>query len=141
MRMIRSMTAVLTLALFVTSGVSLIAEPAHAQAAAKSDAKVDITGKWSFTVESPAGTGTPTVTFKQKGDSISGRYSSQALGEHDFTGTLKDGKIRFGFDAESGGQAFVMAFDGTLDGADAMKGSIDFSGMATGSFAGKRQKP
>ena len=102
---------------------------------------VDVTGKWSFTVESPAGTGTPTITFKQQGDSISGRYSSKSLGEKDFTGTLKDGKIRFSFDAESGGQAFTMMFDGALEGADAMKGSIDFSGMATGAFSGKRQKP
>lgn len=108
---------------------------------AQGDAKLDVTGKWSFTVESPAGTGTPTVTFTQKGDSISGRYSSQALGEKDFTGTLKAGKIEFSFPAESGGQAFVMAFSGTMDGADAMKGAIDFSGLATGSFAGKRQKP
>ena len=79
---------------------------------AQGNTKVDVTGKWSFTVESPAG-----------------------------TGTLKDGKIRFSFDAESGGQAFTMMFDGALDGADAMKGGIDFSGMATGAFSGKRQKP
>ena len=75
---------------------------------AQGNTKVDVTGKWSFTVESPAG-----------------------------TGTLKDGKIRFSFDAESGGQAFTMM----LDGADAMKGGIDFFGMATGAFSGKRQKP
>ena len=108
---------------------------------AQGDKKVDLTGIWSFTVESPAGTGTPTVTFKQQGDSISGRYSSKSLGEHDFIGVLKDGKIRFSFDAESGGQAFTMMFDGALEGADSMKGGIDFSGMATGAFSGKRQKP
>ena len=107
----------------------------------QSGTQVDVTGKWSFKVESPNGIGTPTVTFKQTGDSISGRYSSQALGEKDFTGMLKDGKIRFSFDAESGGQAFTMMFDGALEGANAMKGSIDFSGMATGAFSGKRQKP
>jgi hypothetical protein len=120
----------------VAAAIAMLPSAASAQAA-----KTDVTGKWSFTVESPAGTGTPTVTFKQQGDTISGRYISQALGEKDFTGTLKDGKISFSFDAESGGQAFTMLFTGALDGADAMKGSIDFSGMATGSFAGKRQKP
>lgn len=108
---------------------------------AQGDKKFDITGKWSFTVESPAGTGTPTVTFTQKGDSISGHYISQALGDHPFTGTLTGGKIEFSFPAESGGQQFIMAFSGVMDGADAMKGAIDFSGMATGGFAGKRQKP
>lgn len=90
-------------------------------------------------MQSDVGTGTPTVTFTQKGDSLTGRYSSQSLGERDFTGTLKEGKIEFGFSAEVQGQAFSMSFSGTLDGSDAMKGSIDFGGMATGTFTGKRQ--
>lgn len=116
-----------------------LALPAIAHAQGTEEKKLDITGKWSFTVQSDVGTGTPTVTFKQAGDSLSGRYSSQSLGERDFTGTLKDGKIAFSFTAESGGQAFTMSFAGTMDGKDAMKGSIDFSGFATGTFTGKRQ--
>ena len=129
-----------TLLLALVCALSLpAARPAALRA--QGEKKLDITGKWSFTVESPAGTGTPTVTFTQKGDTISGRYSSQALGEHDFTGTLKAGKIEFGFPAESGGQQFIMSFSGTVDGPDSMKGALDFSGLATGAFAGKRQKP
>jgi hypothetical protein len=31
--------------------------------------KVDITGKWTFNVQTDAGSGTPTVTFKQDGSS------------------------------------------------------------------------
>lgn len=115
--------------------------PAIAAAQAKPDtSKVDVTGKWAFSVQSDVGNGTPTVTFTQKGDSISGRYSSQALGERDFVGTVKDRKIAFGFTAEVGGQSFSMAFSGTIDGPDTMSGSIDFAGMATGTFGGKRLK-
>ena len=102
--------------------------------------KVDISGKWSFSVQTDAGSGTPTVTFKQKGDSLSGRYSSQVLGERDFTGTIKNGKVDFGFTADVQGQQFVMTFSGAMDGADAMKGSIDLGGMAGGTFTAKRQK-
>ena len=102
--------------------------------------KVDISGKWSFSVQTDAGSGTPTVTFKQKGDSLSGRYSSQVLGERDFTGTIKNGKVDFGFTADVQGQQFVMNFSGAMDGADAMKGSIDLGGMAGGTFTAKRQK-
>ena len=106
------------------------------------DAKpVDVTGKWIMNVMSDAGSGTPTVTFKQAGDSLSGRYSSQNLGERDFAGKIKDGKIDFGFEAESGGMAFSMYFSGTIEGPDEMKGSIDFAGAATGTFTAKRQKP
>ena len=108
---------------------------------AQGDAKPDITGKWAFTVQTDAGSGTPTVTFKQHGDSISGHYSSQVLGERDFKGTFKDGKISFAFSADVEGQQFSMSFSGTMDGPDAMKGSVDLGGMATGTFSGKRQKP
>jgi len=115
---------------------------ARPNAAGAQDTKpVDVTGKWTMNVMSDAGSGTPTVTFKQTGDSLSGHYSSQNLGERDFTGAIKDGKIEFGFNAESGGQAFSMYFSGTVESADSMKGSIDFAGMATGSFTARRQKP
>jgi hypothetical protein len=115
--------------------VAFVAVPLRAQDAKK----IDITGTWTFTVQSPAGTGTPTVIFKQGGDTLTGTYRSQALGTHEFKGTLKDGKIAFAFNAESGGTQFLMAFTGTVADSDNMKGDIDFSGMATGSFSGKRQ--
>lgn len=133
MRFLRTAIAA-TLAAVVLAGL-----PARTNA--QEPKKADITGRWSFSVQSEAGTGTPTVTFKQAGDSISGRYSSQALGERDFAGTLKDGKIEFGFSAEVQGQQFSMSFSGTYDGADSMTGSIDFGGMATGTFSAKRIKP
>jgi len=120
--------------------LALLAFPVFAGAQAPDTSKVDVTGKWAFTVQSDVGNGTPTVTFKQKGDSITGRYSSMALGERDFVGTVKNKKITFGFTAEAGGQSFSMSFAGTIDGPDAMSGSIDFAGMATGAFAGKRVK-
>ena len=112
-----------------------------AAARAQSDAKPDITGKWTFNVVYDGGSGTPTVTFKQQGDSLTGRYASTTLGEHDFKGTLKDGKLTFAFDADVQGQQFMMKFAGTVDGADTMKGTVDLGGMATGTFTGKRQKP
>ena len=47
--------------------------------------KVDVTGKWTFTVQTDAGGGTPTVTLKQDGEKLTGHYSSQNLGEADLT--------------------------------------------------------
>jgi hypothetical protein len=122
--------------------VAFVPATIHAQSTpAKADsAKVDVTGKWAFTLETPF-PGTPTVTFTQKGDSISGTYTSQVLGTKEFVGTAKAGTVRFSFSAESGGQNFVMSFVGKLDGADAMAGTLDFSGMADGTFSAKRVKP
>src|SRR4051812_46957293 len=102
--------------------------------------KIDVTGKWNVNIESPV-QGTPVITFKQKGDSISGQYISNAIGTHDFVGTIKARTLSFSFPAESGGQSFVMAFTGKLDDADTMSGTIDFSGMATGTFSARRAKP
>ena len=121
--------------------LALISPVAQAQTVpAKADtARIDVTGKWAFSIEPFSGT--PTITFTQKGDSISGQYVSNALGTHGFVGTHKAGKIAFAFDAESGGQRFTMAFSGKLDDADTMSGTIDFSGMADGTFSGKRVKP
>src|SRR5262245_5195944 len=95
-------------------GAVIAAAPLGAQAKPDS-AKIDITGSWSFTVQSPAGTGTPSVTFKQTGDTLTGTYKSNALGTHEFRGLLKDGKITFEFPAESGGQQFMMSFSGTVE--------------------------
>lgn len=134
MRALRTLLAAFSLA--------IIPPVAEAQSTpAKSDtARVDVTGKWAFNIESPF-RGTPTVTFTQKGDSISGKYASNALGNRDFVGTMKAGKIAFSFGAESGGQNFTMSFAGKLDDPDTMSGAIDFSGMATGAFSAKRVKP
>ena len=108
-------------------------------ASAQTDAKADVTGKWLFNVTTNAGTGTPTVTFKQQGDSITGHYSSQTLGEADLKGTVKDRKINFNFRVEIQGTTLTVTYSGTVEGNDAMKGTIDIGGQATGTFTAKKQ--
>ena len=122
--------------------LAMIPTLARAQSSpAKPDtAKIDVTGKWNFNIESPV-QGTPTVTFIMKGDSVKGQYISNALGTHDFVGTIKGRTINFSFPAESGGQSFTMAFVAKVEDADTMAGTIDFSGMANGTFSAKRAKP
>ena len=44
-------------------------------AAAQNPAPIDVTGKWTFEVTTSAGSGMPTVTFKQSGDTLTGHYS------------------------------------------------------------------
>lgn len=129
---------------FVIAALSLAMIPAAAQsqsAPAKPDtSKIDVTGKWNFNIESPV-QGTPTVTFTVKGDSLKGQYISNALGTHDFVGTVKGRTLSFAFEASSGGQNFTMAFVAKVEDIDTMAGTIDFSGMANGTFSAKRAKP
>ena len=103
-------------------------------------AKIDITGKWLFEVQTDAGTGTPTVTFKQDGETITGHYSSATLGEADLTGSLKGQNLTFTFTADvPGAGALPVTYVAKVESRDAMKGTIDIGGAATGTFTGKRQ--
>jgi hypothetical protein len=101
--------------------------------------KLNITGKWVFEVQTDAGTGTPTVTFKQDGEKITGHYSSMTLGEADLTGTLKGQALTFNFQADLQGQAVPVTYTATVDSSNTMKGTIDIGGAATGTFTGKKQ--
>lgn len=101
--------------------------------------KVDITGKWVFTVETSAGSGMPTVTFKQDGEKITGHYSSMTLGEADFTGTVKGRDVAFNFNANVADMQIPVSYTGTIEGKDAMKGKITITGLGDGTFTGKRQ--
>jgi hypothetical protein len=106
---------------------------------ALAQAKIDLTGRWLFTVETTAGTGTPTVTLKQSGEKLTGHYSSTNLGEADLTGTVKGQSVNFAFEGNVQGNAVPVTYAATIESKDAMKGTIDIGGVATGTFTGKRQ--
>jgi hypothetical protein len=108
-------------------------------AALAAQGKVDLTGKWVFDVQTEAGGGTPTVTFKQDGEKLSGHYSSATFGENDFTGSVKGQSFTFKFDADVGGQAVSVSYSGTVESRDAVKGTIEIVGLGSGTFTGKRQ--
>ena len=101
---------------------------------------VNITGTWVLTVETGGGSGQPTVTFKQDGEKLTGHYSSQTLGEADFTGTVKGNAVQFTFNANAQGTEIDVAYAGTVDG-DSMKGTVNMAGgQLSGTFTGKKQK-
>lgn len=122
------------LAALVAVAVLLGAAASHAGQAAK----VDVTGKWVFAVETGAGTGTPTMTFKQDGEKLTGHYSGQ-LGEAELTGTVKGADISFKFTVDVQGQTLNAVYTGTVDGKDSMKGKVDLVGLGEGTFTAKRQ--
>jgi hypothetical protein len=101
--------------------------------------KVDVSGKWIFTVQTEAGTTTPQVVLKQDGEKLTGHYSSQTLGEADFTGTIKGANVNFAFDADLMGQAVRVTYAAKVESASTMKGTIDVGGLASGTFEGKKQ--
>jgi hypothetical protein len=106
--------------------------------AAAQAAKTDVTGKWAFTVETGAGSGTPVMTFKQDGEKLTGHYSGQ-LGEADLAGTVKGQNVEFKFTVDVQGQQLNCIYTGALDGKDSMKGKVDLVGLGEGTFTAKRQ--
>lgn len=131
MRLLRPLATLVILAFALPAASSIVG--------AQALPKVDVTGKWQFTVETSAGTGMPTLTLTQKGDSLTGHYSSQALGEADVKGLVSGLKITINLNVEVQGTPLAVTYAGTVEGANAMKGTVDIGGQATGTFIAKRQ--
>ena len=97
----------------------------------------NVNGEWALSVETPNGTGTPTVTFKQDGEKLTGTYKGR-FGDSSIKGTIKGNDIKFSFNATVQGQDLMIEYSGTVDG-NSMKGKVNFGGMAEGSFTGKKK--
>jgi hypothetical protein len=108
-------------------------------ASAQAEKPVDVSGVWAFQIETGQGTGTPTVTFKQDGEKLTGTYSSQVLGEQQLTGSVKGTAITFSFTATMEGNSFTVTYSGTVE-KDTMKGKVNFGDIGEGTFTGKKKQ-
>jgi streptogramin lyase len=133
------MTRTTACRLAVLVAVALACLPASMAAIARAQSKIDVTGTWAFEVQTEAGTGTPQVTFKQNGETLTGVYSSQVLGQLELTGSVKGQAIQFTLAANVQGNALEVVFSGTVDDSASMKGTVTFTGVGEGSFTGKRK--
>lgn len=123
----------------VLAGALLAAAQGADRAAAppQADARVDVTGTWAMSVESAAGSGTPTVVLKQDGEKLTGEYSGQ-LGEAPLTGSVKGSAVEFSFDISFQGTALHIVYAGTAD-ASSMKGTVKLGDFGEGTFTGKKK--
>jgi hypothetical protein len=92
----------------------------------------DISGKWTFSVNLDAGSGTPSFTFKQDGEKLSGKYSGQ-FGEANVTGTVKGDKVEFQFGSDAG----TAKYSGTIKG-EKIEGTVDYGEAGKGTFTASR---
>lgn len=95
----------------------------------------DISGAWSFTVETQAGTGSPSFVFKQDGEKLTGTYSG-LFGKAELTGTVKGDRIEFVFTVSWEGQSIRCRYSGTIESPSRMKGTVEFGEMGSGSWTG-----
>jgi hypothetical protein len=135
-----------TTCLAVLCAVALVA-PVGAESAARreipiegsrQDTPANVAGAWALTVETAQGTGTPSVTFKQDGDKLTGTYSSQVFGEQQVTGTIKGNAITFSFTGSLEGNTVTVTYSGTVE-KDTMKGKVTLGDLGEGTFTGRRK--
>src|SRR5712692_3836899 len=108
--------------------VLFIASPAFAQ--------TTVVGDWEMTINSPQGSNTTKVTFKQDGEKVDGLFKGPQ-GELPFTGTLTGSDLKFNFTIQFQGQPLEIAMTGKVE-ADAMTGKASFGGMVDGDWTAKR---
>ena len=97
----------------------------------------NVTGDWAFTVTTDQGSGNPTITFKQDGEKLTGKYVGQ-LGNADLTGTIKGNDITFNFTVDVQGQQAPVTYKGTVE-KNTMKGTLDIAGMVNGTFTATKK--
>ena len=115
--------------------VAVLALPARA---VPQDKPADVAGTWNIMLDIGGNTATPSVTFKQDGETLTGTYHSQMLGEQKITGTIKGNDISFGFTASFDGNAVKVTYSGTVE-KTTMKGKVAFGDLGEGAFSAKKQ--
>jgi hypothetical protein len=95
----------------------------------------DLTGTWTAAVVLDAGSGTATFEFKQTGEKLTGTYTG-TFGSSPLTGTVKGNKVEWSFDNEQAGK---ITYTGTMDGEGAMKGTVVYGQVGSGTFTAKKK--
>ena len=108
-----------------------------ADAATGQEQPADVAGSWAITVETAAGSGSPTVTLKQDGEALTGTYSSQIFGDQKVTGNIKGTAITFSFTASVEGNSVTVTYTGTVE-KTTIKGKVTLGELGEGTFTAKK---
>ena len=123
--------------LMLLAVVVLVVVPVLAQNAPK-ETKVDVTGAWEMTVDSPQGTMTVTANYKQEGETLTGNHVSD-MGESPLKGTVKGNEISYTLTIDMGGQELAIEHKGKVEG-DTMTGTADVGEMGSMKWTAKRKR-
>jgi hypothetical protein len=121
----------------LVAALALAVVPMFAQDAPKPK-KIDVTGIWDSTVESPQGTLASVATYKQEGETLTGTHVGQ-MGEVPLKGTVKGDQITYVITVDIQGQQLTITYSGKVDG-DVIAGTAEFGGMGSATWTAKRKK-
>ncbi|MCX6606445.1 MAG: hypothetical protein NTV52_23035 [Acidobacteria bacterium] len=95
----------------------------------------DVTGKWSFAVETSAGSGSPTFELVQKGTVLTGTYEG-VVGKAPLKGTVEGNKIEFVVSAGQG----ELKYSGTIESATQMSGKAEYPEIGDATWKASKDK-
>src|SRR5262245_26322410 len=97
----------------------------------------NLSGNWKLTLETPNGSGSPSLVLKHEGEKLTGTYKGR-FGESPLEGTVKDKDIKFTVKVNAQGNELQIEYTGTVEG-DTMKGKVKFGDFGEGTFSGKKE--
>ncbi len=100
---------------------------------AASSFAADITGTWNFSVNTPAGNGSPTFVFQQTGEKLTGTYTGY-FGSAELQGTVKADDVEYSFTTQTG----KISYKGKVAGTK-MKGIVKLEELGEGTFEGSKK--
>jgi hypothetical protein len=98
--------------LFALTGPMTPASAAQAQ----TEKPADVVGVWAFTVETGAGSGNPTVTFKQDGEKLTGTMTGPQGDIELKDGAVKGDDVSFNVALSFGGNDVKLIYKGKVAG-------------------------
>ena len=120
----------------VVLGVALVGIPSSLEAQAA------FAVSWTLSVTTDHGVTNPSLNLQQDGVRLTGRYSSEALGEENVRGLVDGNDVTIRFNASMQGQSIQVVYRGTLDADGRLTGTIVIAdGMLSGTFTATRQRP
>jgi len=97
-----------------------------------------VAGKWNGALKLESIQSSPTLTFVQDGEKLTGTYQGY-YGASPLEGTVKEKEINFTVTYNIEGSKIQAAFTGTVDG-DSMGGRVEFEGAGSGTWSATRAK-
>jgi len=97
----------------------------------------DVTGTWIMSVQTSAGSGSPTFVLVQKGEALSGSYRGQ-LGEAQVAGIVKGDEVTIEYKVDGQAGSLAVKYSGKTDGKT-MSGKVSLGQLGEGTFTGTKQ--
>jgi hypothetical protein len=98
----------------------------------------DLTGNWTASVETSAGSGSPSFVLKQEGNTLTGTYSGQ-LGEAPLKGSISGDDFEWVINLEASGQSIKIVYKGKVKSSTEIGGSVVLGELAEGTFTAKKK--